>query len=144
MGIVLHCPLPYFQAPRAMECAKEGKRKCKFAKGPHCKSVIIQRLDAHIAIILPSCSTLVHTVFYQVPDSSTLWLDQCKPNIKEGIDLVWSNAKSMQRQLVKGSLDASYGKGQASNSRVFSADLDQEAICIGKGLRDWFLGGFWC
>ena len=61
----------------------------------------------------------VHAVCYGMPNSSTFLAGQCKRNIKEGIDVVWCNANSMQRQLVKDLLDASHGKGQASNSGLF-------------------------
>ena len=47
----------------------------------------------------PGCSTWVHAVCNGMPDSSTFLCDQCKPNNEEGIDVVWSNANSMQRQL---------------------------------------------
>ena len=92
----------------------------------------------------PGFSTWVHVVCYGMPDNSTFLCDQCKPNIEEGIDMVWSNANSMQRQLVKGLLDVSYGEGQASNFRVFFGNLGQEAIYVGRAVGDRFFGGFWC
>ena len=138
-------------APCLMHCAvitaKHGVAPTKTTAHVNCRCGTWDPPDGADEVswlCCPGCSTWVHALCYGMPDSSTFLCDQCKPNIEEGIDVVWSNANSVQRQLVKGLLDASCGKGQASNFRLFLADIDQEAIYMGREVGDRFFGGFWC
>ena len=94
------------------------------------------------------CGVWVHALCYAIDlkaDPNPLFkCDACATKGAEAVDIAWQTCVSLQRQLTKAVFDATYGKGLVSSFRTFLADLDKEAIYMGREVGNRFFGGFCC